>query len=219
MTTKVYNQPINTNSTISKKLGFSKLDPVSLVKDKAKNLKEDGNSYPNTFTIDKSDDFDKYKDDEIFTVVDLSFHLNLNEATLTDGTLRSNSDGGENEHIKDFYPRFQWVLYPKISDNPNFVLPFTEITSYGLDEINGVLRVNFDTLEASLDGRYFHYNSNYDYSYTPLIYTFYQSNWFGGNGVELPFDTSGVNHLTITLYDVKIDVKRVPTRYLLSEKE
>lgn len=219
MTTKVYNQPINTNSTTSKKLGFSKLDPVSLVKDKAKNLKEDGNSYPNTFTIDKSDDFDKYKDDEVFTVVGLSFHLNLNEATLTDGTLRSNSAGSGNEHIKDFYPRFQWVLYPKISDNPNFVLPFTEITSYGLDEINGVLRVNLDTLEVSLDGRYFHYNSNYDYSYTPLIYTFYQSNWFGGDGVKLPFNTTDNDNLTITLSDVKIDVKRVPTRYLLSEKE
>lgn len=219
MTTRVYNQPINTNSTTSKKLGFSKLDPVSLVKDKTKNLKEEGNRYPNKFTIDKSDDFDKYKEEEVFTVVDLSFHLNLNEATLTDGTLRSNGPSSGNEHIKDFYPRFQWVLYPKISDNPNFVLPFTEITSYGLDEINGVLRVNLDTLEASLDGRYFHYNSNYDYSYTPLIYTFYQSNWFGGNGVELPFDTSGVSHLTITLSDVKIDVKRVPTRYLLSEKE
>ena len=217
MTTKVYNQPINTNSTISKKLGFSKLDPVSLVKDKAKNLKEEGNSYPNKFTIDKSDDFDKYKDDEVFTVVDLSFHLNLNEATLTDGTIRNNSAGSLYEKV--YSPRFQWVLYPKLSDNLNFVLPFTELTSYGLDEINGVLRVNLDTLEASLDGRYFHYNSNYDYSYTPLIYTFYQSNWFGGNGVELPFDTSGVGHLTITLSDVKIDVKRVPTRYLLSEKE
>ena len=217
MTTKVYNQPINTNSTTNKKLGFSKLDPVSLVKDKTKNLKEDGNRYPNKFTIDKSDDFDKYKDDEVFTVVDLSFHLNLNEATLTDGTLRSNTDDGY-WYIKNFYPRFQWVLYPKISDNPNFVLPFTEITSYGLDEINGVLRVNLDTLEASLDGRYFHYNSNYDYSYTPLIYTFYQSNWFGGNGVELPLDTSGNNHLTITLSDVKIDVKRVPIGYLLNEE-
>ena len=216
MTTKVYNQPINTNSTTSKKLGFSKLDPVSLVKDKAKNLKEDGNSYPNTFTIDKSDDFDKYKDDEVFTVVDLSFHLNLDEATLTDGTIRSNSTSSEN--TKDFYPRFQWVLYPKISDNHNFVLPFTELTSYGLDEINGVLRVNLETLEASLDGRYFHYNSNFDYSYTPLIYTFYQSNWFGGNGVELPLDTLSNNHLTIKLSDVTIDVKRVPMGYLLNEE-
>lgn len=216
MTTKVYNQPINTNSTTNKKLGFSKLDPVSLVKDKAKNLKEEGNSYPNKFTIDKSDDFDKYKDDEVFTVVDLSFHLNLDEATLTDGTIRSYSDSREN--TKDFYPRFQWVLYPKISDNHNFVLPFTEITSYGLDEINGVLRVNLETLEASLDGRYFHYNSNYDYSYTPLIYTFYQSNWFGGDGVELPLDTLSNNHLTIKLSDVKIDVKRVPIGYLLNEE-
>lgn len=216
MTTKVYNQPINTNSTISKKLGFSKLDPVSLVKDKAKNLKEDGNSYPNTFTIDKSDDFDKYKDDEVFTVVDLSFHLNLNEATLTDSTIRNNSAGGLNEKV--YSPRFQWVLYPKLSDNLNFVLPFTELTSYGLDEINGVLRVNLDTLEASLDGRYFHYNSNYDYSYTPLIYTFYQSNWFGGNGVELPLSPSDNNHLTITLSNVKIDVKRVPMGYLLNEE-
>lgn len=216
MTTKLYNQPINTNSTTSKKLGFSKLDPVSLVKDKTKDLKEEGNRYPNKFTIDKSDDFDKYKDDEVFTVVDLSFHLNLNEATLTDGTIRSNSDSSEN--TKDFYPRFQWVLYPKISDNHNFVLPFTEITSYGLDEINGVLRVNLETLEASLDGRYFHYNSNYDYSYTPLIYTFYQSNWFGGDGVELPLETLSNNHLTIKLSDVKIDVKRVPIGYLLNEE-
>lgn len=216
MTTKVYNQPINTNSTTNKKLGFSKLDPVSLVKDKAKNLKEEGNSYPNKFTIDKSDDFDKYKDDEVFTVVDLSFHLRLNEANLTDGTIRTNSAGSTAE--KSYSPRFQWVLYPKLSDNHNFVLPFTELTSYGLDEINGVLRVNLETLEASLDGRYFHYNSNYDYSYTPLIYTFYQSNWFGGDGVELPLSPSDNNHLTITLSDVKIDVKRVPIGYLLNEE-
>ena len=216
MTTKTYNQPINTNSTISKKLGFSKLDPVSLVKDKAKNLKEDGNSYPNTFTIDKSDDFDKYKDDEVFTVVDLSFNLTVDDSVFNDGTIRSNSAGSTAE--KSYSPRFQWVLYPKLSDNHNFVLPFTELTSYGLDEINGVLRVNLDTLEASLDGRYFHYNSNYDYSYTPLIYTFYQSNWFGGNGVELPLSPSDNNHLTITLSDVKIDVKRVPIGYLLNEE-
>lgn len=216
MTTKIYNQPINTNSTTSKKLGFSKLDPVSLVKDKAKNLKEDGNKYPNNFTIDKSDDFDKYKDDEVFTVVGLSFHLRLNEANLTDGTIRSNSAGSQDEKV--YSPRFQWVLYSKLSDNLNFVLPFTELTSYGLDEINGVLRVNLDTLEASLDGRYFHYNSNYYYSYTPLIYTFYQSNWFGGNGVELPLSPSDNNHLTITLSDVKIDVKRVPIGYLLNEE-
>lgn len=216
MTTKVYNQPINTNSTTNKKLGFSKLDPVSLVKDKAKNLKEEGNSYPNKFTIDKSDDFDKYKDDEVFTVVDLSFNLTVDDSVFNDGTIRSNSAGSIDEKV--YSPRFQWVLYPKLSDNHNFVLPFTELTSYGLDEINGVLRVNLDTLEASLDGRYFHYNSNYDYSYTPLIYTFYQSNWFGGNGVELPLSPSDNNHLTITLSNVKIDVKRVPMGYLLNEE-
>ena len=217
MAIKKYNQTTSNHNQTEytlKKLG----EPVKLVKDETANVQNVSN-YPNTFTIDKSDDFDKYKDDEVFTVVYLSFHLNLNEANLKDGTLRSNSPTIDDKHIKDFYPRFQWVLYPKILDNPNFVLPFTEITSYGLDEINGVLRVNLDTLEASLDGRYFHYNSNYDYSYTPLIYTFLQSNWLGGNGVELPFDTLGNDHLTITLSDVKIDVKRVPTRYLLSEKE
>lgn len=217
MTTKVYNQPINTNSTTSKKLGFSKLDPVSLVKDKAKNLKEDGNSYPNTFTIDKSDDFDKYKDDEVFTVVDLSFNLTVDDSVFNDGTIRSNSAGSTAE--KSYSPRFQWVLYPKLSDNHNFVLPFTELTSYGLDEINGVLRVNLETLEASLDGRYFHYNSNYDYSYNLIAYTFYQNNWFYANRVELPESASSSSNIEIALSDVKIDVKRVPIGYLLNEEE
>ena len=133
MTTKVYNQTINTNSTTSKKLGFSKLDPVSLVKDKAKNLKEDGDRYPNTFTIDKSDDFDKYKDDEVFTVVDLSFKLTVDDSVFSDGTIRTNSAGSIAD--KDFFPRFQWVLYPKLSDNHSFVLPFTELTSYGLGNL------------------------------------------------------------------------------------
>ena len=216
MTTKVYNQPINTNSTTSNKLGFSKLDPVSLVKDKTKNLKKEGNSYPNKFTIDKSDDFDKYKEEEVFTVVDLSFHLNLNEATLTDGTLRNNSAGSQYEKV--YSPRFQWVLYPKLSDNLNFVLPFTELTSYGLDEINGVLRVNLETLKASLDGRYFHYNSNYDYSYNLIAYTFYQKNWFYANKVELPESASSSSNIEIALSNVKIDVKRVPIGYLLNEE-
>lgn len=216
MTTKVYNQSVNTNSTTSKKLSFSKLDPVSLVKDKSKNLKEDGNSYPNTFTIDKSDDFDKYKDDEVFTVVDLSFSLTVDDSVFTDGTIRSNSAGGTAE--KRYSPRFQWVLYPKLSDNHNFVLPFTELTSYGLDEINGVLRVNLETLEASLDGRYFHYNSNYDYSYNLIAYTFYQNNWFYANKVELPESASSSSNIEIALSDVKIDVKRVPIGYLLNEE-
>ncbi len=216
MTTKVYNQPINTNSTPSKKLGFSKLDPVSLVKDKTKNLKEDGNSYPNTFTIDKFDDFDKYKDDELFTVVDLSFKLTVDDSVFTDGTIRSDSVGKIAE--KNYYPRFQWVIYPKLSDNHNFVLPFTELTSYGLDEINGVLRVNLDTLEASLDGRYFHYNSNYDYSYTLMAYTFYQNNWFYANRVELPNSASSSSNIKIALSNVQIDVKRVPIGYLLNEE-
>ena len=216
MTTKVYNQPINTNSTTSKKLGFSKLDPVSLVKDKTKNLKEEGNSYPNTFTIDKSDDFDKYKDDEVFTVVDLSFNLTVDDSVFNDGTIRSNSAGSTAE--KGYSPRFQWVLYPKLSDNHNFVLPFTELTSYGLDEINGVLRVNLETLEASLDGRYFHYNSNYNYSYNLIAYTFYQKNWFYANKVELPESASSSSNIEIALSDVKIDVKRVPIGYLLNEE-
>lgn len=216
MTTKIYKEQTNSTSTTPSNLNLTKLDPVSLVKDKTKNLKEEGNSYPNKFTIDKSDDFDKYKEEEVFTVVDLSFHLNLNEATLTDGTIRSNSNSSEN--IKDFYPRFQWVLYPKISDNHNFVLPFTEITSYGLDEINGVLRVNLETLEASLDGRYFHYNSNYDYSYNLIAYTFYQKNWFYANKVELPDSASSSSNIEIALSDVKIDVKRVPMGYLLNEE-
>lgn len=216
MTTKVYNQPINTNSTTSKKLGFSKLDPVSLVKDKTKNLKEEGNSYPNKFTIDKSDDFDKYKDDEVFTVVDLSFNLTVDDSVFNDGTIRSNSAGSTAE--KSYSPRFQWVLYPKLSDNHNFVLPFTELTSYGLDEINGVLRVNLETLEASLDGRYFHYNSNYDYSYNLIAYTFYQNNWFYANKVELPESASSSSNIEIALSDVKIDVKRVPMGYLLNEE-
>lgn len=216
MTTKVYNQPINTNSTTNKKLGFSKLDPVSLVKDKAKNLKEDGNSYPNTFTIDKSDDFDKYKDDEVFTVVDLSFNLTVDDSVFYDGTIRSNLASSTDEKI--YSPRFQWVLYPKLSDNHNFVLPFTELTSYGLDEINGVLRVNLETLKASLDGRYFHYNSNYDYSYNLIAYTFYQNNWFYANKVELPESASSSSNIEIALFDVKIDVKRVPIGYLLNEE-
>ena len=216
MTTKVYNQPINTNSTTSKKLSFSKLDPISLVKDKTKNLKEDGNSYPNTFTIDKSDDFDKYKDDEVFTVVDLSFGLTIDDSVFSDGTIRSGNGSSISE--KDYSPKFQWVLYPKLSDNHNFVLPFTELTSYGLDEISGVLRVNMETLEASLDGRYFHYNSNYDYSYTILAYTFYQENWFKNNVVELPESANSSSNIKINLYDVKIEAKRVPIGYLLNEE-
>lgn len=216
MTTKVYNQPINTNSTTSKKLSFSKLDPVSLVKDKTKNLKEDGDRYPNTFIIDKSDDFDKYKDDEVFTVVDLSFALTIDDSVFSDGTIRSNSAGSIAE--KSYSPRFQWVIYPKLSDNHNFVLPFTELTSYGLDEINGVLRVNLETLEASLDGRYFHYNSNYDYSYTLIAYTFYQENWFKNNVVELPESANSSSNIKINLYDVKIEAKRVPMGYLLNEE-
>lgn len=216
MTTKVYNQSVNTNSTTSKKLSFSKLDPVSLVKDKAKNLKEDGNSYPNTFTIDKSDDFDKYKDDEVFTVVDLSFELTVEDTYIKDDILRSPS-GSESFHSSHYSPRFQWVLYPKLSDNHNFVLPFTELTSYGLDEINGVLRVNLETLEASLDGRYFHYSSNGDYTYQTLIYTFYQRNWFN-NEAELPTDNTADNYLKIILHDVKLDMKRVPIGYLLNEE-
>ena len=216
MTTKVYNQPINTNSTTSKKLGFSKLDPVSLVKDKTKNLKEEGNSYPNKFTIDKSDDFDKYKDDEVFTVVDLSFELTVEDSNIEDETIRSNS--ASSIHYSDYSPRFQWVLYPKLSDNQNFVLPFTELTSYGLDEINGVLRVNLETLEASLDGRYFHYNSNGDYTYQKLIYTFYQRNWFIDNSVEIPTDNTADSYLHVKLHDVTIDVKRVPMGYLLNEE-
>lgn len=217
MTTKLYKQPTTSTSTTPSNLNLTKLDPVSLVKDKTKNLRE-VIGYPNTFTIDKSDDFDKYKDGEVFTVVDLSFHLKLKDDKLSDGTIRSNGPSGGTLHT-NYYPRFQWVLYPKISDNHNFVLPFTELTSYGLDEINGVLRVNLDTLEASLDGRYFHYDSNYDYSYNTLIYTFYQENWFSDHSVELPLTATSNDHLTITLSDVKIDVKRVPTRYLLSEKE
>lgn len=217
MTTKVYNQSVNTNSTTSKKLSFSKLDPISLVKDKTKNLKEDGNKYPNTFTIDKSDDFDKYKDDEVFTVVDLSFELTVEDTYIKDDILRSPSDSSDFHHSSHYSPRFQWVLYPKLSDNHNFVLPFTELTSYGLDEINGVLRVNLETLEASLDGRYFHYSSNGDYTYQTLIYTFYQRNWFNDE-VELPTDNTADNYLKITLHDVKLDVKRVPIGYLLNEE-
>lgn len=216
MTTKVYNQTISNNSTTSKKLSFSKLDPVSLVKDKTKNLKEDGDRYPNTFTIDKSDDFDKYKDDEVFTVVDLSFKLTVDDSVFSDGTIRSNTASGTAE--ESYSPRFQWVLYPKLSDNHSFVLPFTELTSYGLDEINGVLRVNLETLEASLDGRYFHYNSNYDYSYTLIAYTFYQKNWFYANRVELPESASSSSNIEIALSNVKIDVKRVPIGYLLNEE-
>ena len=213
MTTKIYKEQTNSTSTTPSNLNLTKLDPISLVKDKTKNLKEEGNSYPNKFTIDKSDDFDKYKEDEVFTVVDLSFNMSIQDTIYDDYTIRSNSP--EYFHIYSYHPRFQWVLYPKLSDNHNFVLPFTELTSYGLNEINGVLRVNIDTLEASLDGRYFFYESNGDYTYKKYIYTFHQNNWFVDNRAEIPYDEK---YVYITLSDVKIDVKRVPIGYLLNEE-
>ena len=75
-----------------------------------------------------------------------------------------------------------------------------------------------ETLEASLDGRYFHYNSNYDYSYNLIAYTFYQKNWFYANRVELPESASSSSNIEIALSNVKIDVKRVPIGYLLNEE-
>ena len=215
MSNKLYNS-INKDSNSNKEFSLSRLEPVGLVKDKTKNMTPDY-GYPNKFTIDKSNDFTKYKEEELITVVDLSFKSIVDETYLEDGTLRSNGGSAEGVY-HEHNCRFQWVLYPKISDNPEFMLPFTELTSYGLDEINGVLRVNLETLKCTLDGRYFHYNSNGDYSYETLIYTFYRENFFGDEyRVKLPVTGNSDTNIYITLSDLNIDIKRVPIGYMLKE--